>query len=275
MAKPIVLIHGAWLTPRSWENFEEFFRARGHEVFLPEWPRKADGVEAQRRDPSKLAGLGIKEIVDHHEVFIRQLPEPPFIVGHSFGGLFAQILLDRGLGAAGVAMDPGPPKGILNLPPAALVSAAPVLLHPSKWGGIIELSLKQFTRGFVTNWSPEDAKNAYERYAVPETGRILFQAGTANFKPGSEATVNFKNPSRAPLLITGGSKDLTVPAALSRSIYKKYKQGTARTDYVEFDRPHLLMAGKGWEEVAESVASWLDSVGAPSTAARAEATVGL
>jgi pimeloyl-ACP methyl ester carboxylesterase len=260
MARPIVLIHGAWLTPRSWENFEEFFRARGHEVFLPEWPRKADGVEAQRRDPSKLAGLGIKEIVDHHEAFVRQLPEPPFIVGHSFGGLFAQILLDRGLGAAGVAMDPGPPKGILNLPLAALVSASPVLLHPSKWGGIIELSLKQFTRGFVTNWSPEDAKKAYERYAVPETGRILFQAGTANFKPGSEATVDFKNPTRAPLLITGGSRDLTVPAALSRSIYKKHQASPTRTDYVEFDRPHLLMAGAGWEEVAESVATWLDSV---------------
>jgi pimeloyl-ACP methyl ester carboxylesterase len=272
MAKPIVLIHGAWLTPRSWENFEQFFRARGHEVFLPEWPRKADGVEAQRRDPSKLAGMGIKEIVDHHDAFIRQLPEPPFIVGHSFGGLFTQILLDRGLGAAGVAMDPGPPKGILNLPPAALISASPVLLHPSKWGGIIELSLKQFTRGFVTNWSPEDAKQAYERYAVPETGRILFQAGTANFKPGSEATVNFKNPSRAPLLITGGSKDLTVPAALSRSIYKQYKKGPAQTDYVEFDRPHLLMAGNGWEEVAASVANWLESVETPQ-AARTEAAV--
>jgi pimeloyl-ACP methyl ester carboxylesterase len=274
MAKPIVLIHGAWLTPRSWENFEQFFRARGHEVFLPEWPRKADGVQAQRSDPSKLAGLGIKEIVDHHDAFIRQLPEPPFIIGHSFGGLFTQILLDRGLGAAAVAMDPGPPKGILNLPLAALISASPVLLHPSKWDGIIELSFEQFRRGFVTNWSPDDAKNAYERYAVPETGRILFQAGTANFKPGSEATVNFKNPSRAPLLITGGSQDLTVPAALSRSIYKKYKAGPARTDYVEFDRPHLLMAGKGWEEVAESVASWLDSVGAPSTA-RTEATASL
>jgi pimeloyl-ACP methyl ester carboxylesterase len=272
MAKQVVLIHGAWLTPLSWENFEHFFAAKGYEVLLPEWPRKADGVEAQRRDPSKLAGLGIKEIVDHHEAFIRQLPEPPFIVGHSFGGLFTQILLDRGVGSAGVAMDPGPPKGILNLPPAALISASPVLLHPSKWGGIIELSLKQFTRGFVTNWSPEDAKKAYERYAVPETGRILFQAGTANFKPGSEATVNFNNPSRAPLLITGGSKDLTVPAALSRSIYKRYKRGPARTDYVEFDRPHLLMAGEGWEEVARSVADWLDSVDVPQ-AARTEATI--
>ena len=126
--------------------------------------------------------------------------------------------------------------------------------------------------GFVTNWSPEDAQKAYERYAVPETGRILFQAGTANFKPGSAATVNFTNPSRAPLLITGGSKDVTVPAALSRSIYKKYEKGTARTDYVEFDRPHLLMAGDGWEEVAESVSTWIDSVSAPN-AARTEANV--
>src|SRR5205823_2718409 len=109
MRKQVVLIHGAWLTPRSWENFETYFKGKGYEVFIPEWPRKADGVEAQRRNPGVLAGLGVKEIVDHLETYVRQIPEPPVIVGHSFGGLFTLMLLDRGLGAAGVAIDPAPP----------------------------------------------------------------------------------------------------------------------------------------------------------------------
>lgn len=232
-------------------------------MLVPEWPRKSGDIAEIRSTADSVRGLGITEIVDHYDGIIRALDEPPIVIGHSFGGLFTQILLDRGLGAAGVAIDPGPPKGILKLPLAALVSAAPVLLHPSKWSGVIELSLAQFTRGFVNTWSPEDAKAAYERYAVPETGRILFQAGTANFKPGSEATVNFKNPSRAPLLITGGEKDNTVPASLSRSIYKKHLRSPARTDYVEFaGRPHLLMTGAGWDDAADRIYGWLDEVGA-------------
>jgi pimeloyl-ACP methyl ester carboxylesterase len=267
MKRQIVLIHGAWLTARSWENFEKYFTDKGHEVLIPEWPRKHGDVEEIRRDSAAVAGLGIKEIVDHYDAYIRNLDDAPIIIGHSFGGLFTQMLLDRGLGAAGVAMDPGPPKGILNLPVAALVSAAPVLLHPSKWSGVIELSLEQFTRGFVNTWSPEDAKVAYQRYAVPETGRILFQAGTANLNPRSEAVVNFANDSRAPLLVTGGEKDNTVPASLSRSIVKKQKRSSARTDYIEFaGRPHLLMAGEGWKEVADEISRWLDSVGATERA---------
>jgi pimeloyl-ACP methyl ester carboxylesterase len=259
--KKIVLIHGAWLTARSWEIFEQYFTAKGHEVLIPEWPRKHGDVEQIRLDAASVAGLGIKEIVDHLDAYVRALDEPPVIIGHSFGGLFTQMLLDRGLGAAGIAIDPGPPKGILNLPVAALVSAAPVLLHPSKWSGVIELSLPQFTRGFVNTWTPEAANAAYERYAVPETGRILFQAGTANFNPRAESAVNFRNGSRAPLLITGGGKDNTVPASLSRSIYKKQKRSAARTDYVEFaGRPHFMMAGDGWEEVADKLDNWLGSL---------------
>lgn len=267
MKRQVVLIHGAWLTALSWENYERYFVEKGHEILVPEWPRKHGDVEQIRREAASVAGLGIKEIVDRLQTAIEPLAEPPIIIGHSFGGLFAQMLLDRGFGAAGVAIDPGPPKGILNLPLAALVSAAPVLLHPSKWNGVIELSLAQFTRGFVNTWSPEDAKAAYERYAVPETGRILFQAGTANFKPHSEATVNFHNDSRAPLLITGGEKDNTVPAALSRSIYKKQSASAARTDYIEFPgRPHFLMAGAGWEETADQIYDWLTRIGVTETA---------
>jgi len=267
MKKQIVLIHGAWLTPRSWENFEQYFKEQGYEVYIPEWPRKADGVEAQRRDPSALAGLGVKEIVDHLDAYLRQIPEPPVIVGHSFGGLFTMMLLDRGLGAAGVAIDPAPPKGILNLPLAQLKAASPALAHPSTRKGVVTLTLEQFTYGFVNTFTPEEAHAAYERYAVPETGRIFYQAGLANFNPSAENRVDYGKADRAPLLITAGEKDHTVPASVSRSIYKKYEKSPAQTDLIEFPgRPHLLMAGDGWEEVAGRINDWIESVRAPEQA---------
>ena len=261
MKRSIVLIHGAWLAPRSWEKFETFFSDRGHEVFVPEWPRKADGVEAQRRDPSALNGLGIKEIVDHLDAYVRQIHEPPVIIGHSFGGLFTLMLLDRGLGAAGVAIDPAAPKGILNLPPAQLKAASPALAHPSTRKSTVMLTFEQFTYGFVNTYTPEAARAAYDRYAVPETGRIFYQAAFANFNPRAENTVDFRNGDRAPLLITAGEQDHTVPASVSRAIYKKYAKSTAHTELIEFPgRPHLMMAGDGWEDVAAKIEGWVEAV---------------
>lgn len=253
----IVFIHGLWLTSQSWEHFEEYFAGKGYDVSAPEWPRKQGDVEEIRRTADSVAGLGIKEIADHYDAIVRALDEPPIIVGHSFGGLMAMILLDRGLGAAGVAMDPAPPKGILNLPPRQLKAASPALLHPSKRNGVVALNLQQFTYGFVNTFTPDAARAAYERYAVPDTGRPLFEAALANFNPNAPNKVDYSR-DRAPLLITAGEKDNTVPASVSRSIYKKQRHSPARTDLIEFKgRPHMLMAGDGWEEVAARVEGWL------------------
>src|SRR5436305_9119835 len=175
MKRSVVLIHGAWLAPRSWENFESYFKEKGYEVFVPEWPRKADGVDAQRRDASPLNGLGITEIVDHLEGYVRQIPDPPVIIGHSFGGLFTLMLLDRGLGAAGVAIDPAPPKGILNLPRAQLKAASPALAHPSTRRSTVTLTPHQFTYGSANTFPADEARAAHDRYALPETGRIFFE----------------------------------------------------------------------------------------------------
>jgi pimeloyl-ACP methyl ester carboxylesterase len=258
---PLMFVHGAWLSARSWENYADYFGKRGFAVSAPEWPRKHGDVEELRGDTDGLAGLGVKEIVDHYEGLIRELERPPVLIGHSYGGLFVELLLVRGLGRAGVALSPAPPKGILVLPFSTLKAASPALAHPSKWHGIVTLTPEEFTYGFVNTFSPEDAATAYERYAVPETGQIFYEAGFANFHLHPPTQVHFKNEQRAPLLIVGADQDHTVPASLSKAQYKRYERSPAKTEYIEFEgRPHLHMVAADWQEVAEAIDSWLDGV---------------
>jgi pimeloyl-ACP methyl ester carboxylesterase len=257
----LVLIHGAWLSARSWENYADYFGKRGFDVSAPEWPRKDGDVEELRESAEQSAGLGVQEIVDHYEGLIRELDQPPVIIGHSYGGLFTELLLDRGLGRAGVAMSPAPPKGILKLPFSTLKAASPVLAHPSKWHGVVTLTPKEFTYAFVNTFTPEQAQAAYDRYAVPETGQIFYEGGFANFHLHPATEVDFKNGERAPLLLVGATEDHTVPASLTKAQYGKYESSPAKTDYVEFEgRPHLHMAADDWEEVAAGVETWLAGV---------------
>jgi alpha-beta hydrolase superfamily lysophospholipase len=257
----LMLIHGAWLSSESWENFADYFANRGFAVTAPEWPRKSGDVEQLRADADELEGLGLTEIVDHYEKEIKALDEPPVLIGHSFGGLIVELLLDRGLGRAGVAMSPAPPKGILVLPFSSLKVATPALAHPSKWHGVVPLTLEEFTYGFVNTFTPEDAKAAYEKYAVPETGQIFYEAGFANFHLHPPTEMHFKSDRRAPLLIVGAEKDHTVPASLSHKQYEKYEKSDAKTDYIEFPgRPHLMMAAEGWQEIADKIEGWIDGV---------------
>ncbi|HEX8101103.1 MAG TPA: alpha/beta fold hydrolase [Solirubrobacteraceae bacterium] len=258
---PLMLIHGAWLSARSWEHFAGYFEERGFDVSAPEWPRKHGDVEELRAGADELAGLGVDEIVEHYAQRIAALDQAPVLIGHSFGGLIVERLLDRGLGRAGVALSPAPPKGILVLPFSSLKAASPALGHPSKWHGVVTLTLEEFTYGFVNTFSPEDAAAAYERYAVPESGQLFYEAGFANFHLHPSTEVDFSNEDRAPLLIVGATADHTVPASLAKKQFKKYEGSSARTDYVEFEgRPHMLMAAEGWEEVAASVDEWLAGV---------------
>jgi len=258
---PLMFIHGAWLSSGSWENFADYFRARDFAVSAPEWPRKHGDVEEIREGADEIEGLGLNEIVDHYESEIRAHEEPPVLIGHSYGGLIVELLLDRGLGRAGVAMSPAPPKGILVLPFSTLKAAAPALAHPPRWHGVVPLTLEEFTYGFVNTFTPEDAATAYEKYAVPETGQIFFEAGFANFHLHPPTEVHFKSDDRAPLLIVGAEKDHTVPASLSHKQYEKYEKSEAQTDYVEFPgRPHLMMVAEGWEEIAGGIEGWVGGV---------------
>jgi pimeloyl-ACP methyl ester carboxylesterase len=258
---PMVLVHGAWLSASSWDNYSDYFAKRGFAVSAPEWPRKAGDVEHIRHEAEQSAGLGVQEIVDHYDQLIRAMDQSPILIGHSYGGLFVELLLDRGLGRAGVALSPAPPKGILTLPLSTLKSASPALAHHSKWHGVVTLTLEEFTYSFVNTFTPEQAAAAYEQYAVPETGQIFYEAGFANFHLHSPTEVHFKNPDRAPLLIVGATEDHTVPASLSYAAFERYEKTTATTNYLEFDgRPHFHMIAPDWREVVEAIDSWLDGV---------------
>jgi pimeloyl-ACP methyl ester carboxylesterase len=205
-----------------------------------------------------LAGLGLREIVDHYAGIILTLPHPPILIGHSIGGLIVQLLLDRGLGRAGVAIDSATPKGVYSLPWSVLRSGWPVLKNPLNYGRTVALTFEQFRYAF-SNVMPEDeARVAYERYAVPGPGRPLFQIATGNFNPWAQNRINYRTADRAPLLLIGGGEDHVVPAKLNRINFRLYRHSNALTDYKEFShRSHLIIAERGWREVAEFALTWL------------------
>jgi pimeloyl-ACP methyl ester carboxylesterase len=264
----IVLIHGAWMTPRSWDPFRGFYEQRGYRVLTPPWPRIEGEVEEIRRDPSEMAGLGISEIVDGYEQVIRLLDEPPIIMGHSFGGLFVQMLLDRGLGAAGVAIDAAAPKGVLRLPFSQIKALSPVLLNPANVRRAVPLDFEQFRYAFANTMTDREAREAFELNAIPAPGRIVFQAGLANFNPRAASKVDYRNNRRAPLLLIAGSEDHIVPASVNQSTLRKYRHSSATTDFAEFSgRSHLIVAQMGWEEVAEHALSWAQRHAAVQTLA--------
>ncbi|MCW3047694.1 MAG: putative arylesterase-like protein [Solirubrobacterales bacterium] len=268
MSDTIVFIHGAWLASNSWERFAAFFSDRGYAALAPEWPRKSGDVAALRAGAADVAGLGVAEIVDHYAGIIDELDDPPIVIGHSFGGLITQILLGRGRGRAAVAMDPAAPKGVTRVPLSSLRAAAPAIAHPSKRHGVVDLDFEQFNYAFTNTWDPADARQAFERYAVPETGRIFFEDGLANFTLHGPTEVDFDREDRGPLLITVAEHDHTVPPAVAKANFHKYHRSEAVTEFVEFPgRSHLLMAGEGWEAVAQYIADWLDRVLRPAPVA--------
>lgn len=257
-SKTIVLIHGLWVTPRSWQKFQSYYEARGYKVLVPAWPGIRGDVAGMQRDPSSYNNIGIGEVVAHYTRIIEALPEKPIIIGHSFGGLITQLLVDRGLAAAGVAIDSVPPKGILVLPVSTYLALIPAL-NPFHFRGTFKFTLNQFWKVFANTLTKAEVTDAYNTQAIAAPGKAIFQAALSNLIPNSLATVNFKNPNRAPLLVIGGEKDVIMPPALSRKIFAKHSASPVKTEYKEFPgRSHYLVAEKGWEEVAGYAIEWAE-----------------
>jgi len=252
----VVFIHGAFLSAESWGPWMQRFEARGYKTIAPAWPFLDHSVDDLLHAPDRRFGkLGIREIVDNYASIIRDLSDPPVLVGHSFGGLFVQMLLDRGIGAAGVAIDPAPPKGVL--PGANAVRASlPVLLGWESWQRVRRMSFRNFQWGWVHTLSEGEQRAAYERHVIPTSGRLFFQALLAPLT--DDTKVNYRNSLRAPLLIIAGELDRTVEADMNLANARKYARSTAVTDYRAFPgRTHWIVGQPGWEEVADYVLDWL------------------
>jgi len=253
----IVLIHGLWMTALSWENWVKRYTAKGYRVIAQSWPGMDKSVENLRSDPSTVASLGINEVVDHYQRIIEGLDEQPIIVGHSFGGLITEILLDRGLGAAGVAIAPAPVKGIYFLPFSTLKVSFPALSNPANNHRAIPLTSEQFHYAFTNDMSEAESLAAYERYAVPGPDHVLFQAAFANFNPHAATAVDFQNSNRAPLLLISGGKDHVSPPSVVEANFKLFAKSNAITEYREFpERTHFTLGQPGWEELADFALDW-------------------
>lgn len=256
----LVLIHGLWMTPLSWEHWVDRYAAAGLRVLAPAWPGADLPVERLRRDPSGVAGVGVAEIAEHYERIIRALRRPPVIIGHSFGGAVTQILLDRGLGAAGVAIDSAPVKGVLLLPPSTLRASYAALRNPANRRRPVSLTAAQFHYAFTNTLTRTQSDAVYRRYCVPGPARPVFQAAFANVAPHASTTVNFRNDERAPLLLIAGGRDHLVPAAVTRSNFRHYRHSQSVTDFVEYPaRSHYTLGQDGWEAVADYALNWATS----------------
>lgn len=270
----VVFVHGAWVGPSCWNPFRQHFERQGLRTIAPAWPFDDRPVSELRAAPDPaLASVGVGEIVAHYEQILRALPNKPLLVGHSFGGLFVQLLLDRGLGAAGIAIDSAPPKGVFPTPSAVKANAS-VLFSWRGWKRVLFNHPKEFAWGFTHNLDPAAQARAFEEHVIPTPGRPFFQAAFAPFLDVTK--VRFDNADRAPLLLVAGEKDRTVPAAMSRSNFARYAKHPAvkdKTDFREFrGRSHWIIAEPGWEEVAEFGLDWARRRGA-LTATHASASL--
>jgi pimeloyl-ACP methyl ester carboxylesterase len=255
----IVLVHGLWMTPRSWENWVSHYEGKGYRVIAPAYPGFEVEVEALRADPTVIANVTVPETIAHLEKAMSGLDRKPIIMGHSFGGTLTQLLLDRGHGAAGVVIDSAPPEGIRVNPPSQIKSLFPVLNNPAKRHQAAGFTPEQFHYAFTNTLAAEESAKVYERYHIPAPGAWVWGYGLlANFTPGKQETwVNFHNEERAPLLFIAGGDDHIMPPSVNKSNAKHYKAANTITEYYEFPgRSHWTCAEPGWEQVADHALDW-------------------
>ena len=259
---PVVFVHGLWLHASSWQPWVELFRGHGYEPVAPGWPNEPATVAEARANPELVANISIDEATEHFAGIAASLPEPPVIVGHSFGGLITEKLLGQGIGAAGVAIDPAQIKGVLPLPLAQLRAGLPGLGNPANLHKAVSLTKEEFRFGFGNALTEEESAELYERWTIPSPARPLFQAAAANFVLHSQAKVDTDNDTRGPLLLISGLADHTVPDVVTRSTFRQYRDSTAVTELQQFEgRGHSLTVDSGWKDVADAVLQWLKAQG--------------
>jgi pimeloyl-ACP methyl ester carboxylesterase len=255
---PVVFIHGLWLLPSSWDRWTQLFEEAGYAALTPSWPDDPETVEEARANPEVLAKKTLGQVADHTTEVIGRLDKKPAVMGHSTGGLLAQIIAGRGLSAATVAIDPGPFRGVLPLPISTLRVSIPVLRNPLNRGRAVTLTFDQFKYGWANALDEGEAKQLYETYHVAAPGVALMQMANANLNPWTEAKVDTRNPDRGPLLIIEGERDHTVAPAIAKASYNRQKKNEGVTEFDKVpNRGHSLTIDSGWREVAEKALAFV------------------
>jgi non-heme chloroperoxidase len=249
---PVVFVHGLWLLPSSWNRWAAVFEDAGFAPLMPGWPDDPPTVAEAQAHPEVFANKTVGQVADHFASVIGRLDRKPAVLGHSFGGLLAQIVAGRGLSAVSVAIDSAPFRGVLPLPISALRAAAPVLGNPANRHRAVPLTYEQFRFAFANAVDEAEATQLYQEFAVPASGIPLFQAATANLNPWTEAKADYRSEGRGPMLIISGELDHTVPPAISKAIYKKQRKNPGVTETVTMPgRGHALVIDHGWREVCD------------------------
>ncbi len=250
--QPVVFVHGLWLLPNSWDRWRGAFEEAGYATAAPGWPDDPETTEEAKAHPDVFANKSIGQIADHYQEVIEALDKKPAIIGHSFGGLLTEILAGRGLAAVSVPISPAPFRGVLPLPFSALKSGSPVLRNPANRSRAVPLTYDQFKYGFANMVDEDEAQKLYEEYSVAGSGKVLFQAATANLNPWTEDKVDTENPERGPMVILAGEKDHTVPHAIANASFKRERRNSGVTEIVEIEgRGHSLTIDNGWREVCD------------------------
>jgi len=252
----IVLVHGFWVTPRSWEHWIAHYERKGFRVLAPGYPGFEVEVEALNADPSPIEAVTVPQIIEHLEGIVGGLDAPPIIIGHSAGGVFTQVLLDHGFGAAGVAINSAPTEGVKRVPLSQIRATFPVLRNPANRHRAVGFTHAQWQYAFTNGFSEEESRALYERYHIPASGAIFWGSALANIHPGPDDNhVDYGNEQRAPLLFISGESDHLMPPSLQASNAKHYNDAVL-TEVKVFPAPHLLPAWPGWEEVADYALDW-------------------
>jgi pimeloyl-ACP methyl ester carboxylesterase len=261
-----VFVHGLFLLPASWDRWADLFERAGYAALTPGWPDDPQTATEAREHPEVLAGKSIGEVADHYAAIVAGLNRRPAVIGHSFGGLLAQILAGRGLAAVTVVIDPAPFRGVLPLPFSALRVASAVLGKPANRHRAVPLTYEQFRYAFANAVGEDEARQLYEAYAVPAPGLPLFQGAAANFNPWTEAKVDTENPQRGPMLFIGGDKDHTAPWAITHASFSQQQRNTDVTEIAKAaGRGHALTIDSGWLEVAQTALAFVQRFSPPET----------
>src|SRR5262245_9720075 len=252
----IVLVHGFWVTPRSWEHWITHYEQKGYRVLAPAYPGFDVEVEALNADPTPIEQLQVSEIIERLESIIGGLETPPILIGHSAGGVFTQILLDHGFGACGVAINSAPTEGVKTVPLSQIKASFPVLKNPANRHRAVGLDEEHWHYAFTNTFDEDESRALWERYHIPASGHVFWGSALANIHPGHDDNwVNYENDDRAPLLFISGTSDHLMPPSVQQSNLKHYKSDTI-TEIVEFEGPHLLPAWRNWQEVADYALNW-------------------